>query len=241
MLELKIQVLGSGSMWSDSNSASYLVDDTILVDVPNGTCKNLLRQHLNLTKISNVLITHFHGDHYFDIPFFILLKAKAEDNTLNIYCDKSGKKKIKNLYKMAFPHSSKRIFKEININFENSDFFEIKEKYKIERVLVDHGTFKPAYGYIIKVGKKKIGFTGDTTLCDSLEYMMKECDYLFGDCMLIKGTSKHMGVDMLIKVIDKYPNCHYIVSHLDPETKSYLKTHHFKNIIIPNDNDIFDL
>ena len=237
---MKVQVIGSGSMWTINNSASYAVDDSILIDVPNGTCKSLIRQGIDLKTLNNILITHFHGDHYFDMPFFILLKKSVESLNLNIYCAKSGTKKIKKLFKLAFPHSFKKIFRIMNISFESKRSFSLNDKYNIERVLVDHGTLKPAYGYIIGVDNIKVGFTGDTTICDNLEYMMKKCDYIFGDCMLIKGTSKHMGVDFLENLMKKYPNCKYVVSHLNDDTRDYLKKANLNNVIIPKDGEIFE-
>ena len=74
---MKIKIIGSGSMWTAYNSASYLIDDEILVDMPNGTCKNLFKIGVDPREVNYVLLTHFHGDHYFDIPFYFLLKSKA--------------------------------------------------------------------------------------------------------------------------------------------------------------------
>ena len=236
---MKVQVIGSGNMWGKYNSACYLIDDSILIDVPNGACKALNCQNASFDKINNVLITHFHGDHYFDMPFLILFKKKLDSINLNIYCEKNGEKKIRKLYKLAFPHSYKRIFGAKNINFFSKDFFTINDKYNVERVLVDHGSFKPAYGYIVYADDKKIGFTGDTTVCDNLEYMLQTCDYIFGDCSFIKGTSKHMGVDFLENVIRKHPNCKYVASHMEDETRDYLNKSRIKNVIIPKDGEIF--
>ena len=236
---MKIQVIGSGNMWGEYNSASYLIDDSILIDIPNGTCKALHHQGISYENIKDVLITHFHGDHYFDIPFFILFKKKLNIIDLNIYCAKNGERKIRRLYKLAFPHSYKRIFKSMNISFLSNDIFLVNGKYNVERVSVDHGSFKPAYGYIISMDNIKIGFTGDTTLCEGLEYMLQKCDYVFGDCSLINGTSKHMGADFLEMVTKKYPNCKYIASHMDDETRKYLKKVKIKNVIIPQDGEIF--
>ena len=81
---MKIKVIGSGSMWAGYNSASYMIDDDILVDMPNGMCKNMFRMNINPRNIVNVLITHFHGDHYFDIPFYFLLKSRAANNNISI-------------------------------------------------------------------------------------------------------------------------------------------------------------
>ena len=38
---MKLKIIGSGNIFSKYNSASYLIDDKILIDVPNGTCKIL--------------------------------------------------------------------------------------------------------------------------------------------------------------------------------------------------------
>ena len=38
---MKIDVIGSGAIFTKYNSASYLIDDKILLDVPNGTCKKV--------------------------------------------------------------------------------------------------------------------------------------------------------------------------------------------------------
>lgn len=68
---MKITLIGTGSMYTKYNSASTLINDDLLVDLPNGTTKQLLKQGFDLTKIKTILITHFHGDHTADIPFFI--------------------------------------------------------------------------------------------------------------------------------------------------------------------------
>ena len=69
---MKLKILGSGNIFSKYNSASCLVDDNILIDVPNGTCKILKNIGIEPCNISKILITHFHGDHYLDMPFLFL-------------------------------------------------------------------------------------------------------------------------------------------------------------------------
>ena len=45
---MKIYTIGSGDMYSINNSASYLINDSILLDIPNGTCRELKRQNINI-------------------------------------------------------------------------------------------------------------------------------------------------------------------------------------------------
>lgn len=235
-----VKVIGSGSMWNEYNSASYMIDDNILIDVPNGMCKNLFRMNINPRLIKNVLITHFHGDHYFDMPFYMLLKSRADNKDINMFCGKEGKTKISKLLKLAFPNSAKGVYDSINLKYCNNQEFSLNG-YNVKKHVVDHGRMKPAYGYVFEFENKKVGFTGDTTLCENVLYMASICDYLFCDCMFIKGTSKHMGIDHLKKLIEKYPNCTYVVSHLENETREKLKSENLKNVIVPEDGQIIEI
>ena len=233
---MKVKVIGSGSMWTSYNSASYMIDDNILVDMPNGMCKYLFRMNINPRNIGNVLITHFHGDHYFDIPFYFLLKSRADNKNINIYCSKEGKRKTQKLLKLAFPNSVKKVNNEINLNYIYSDKFKIDD-YNVIKILVDHGRMKPAYGYIFEKDQIKVGFTGDSAFCPNIEYMASICNYLFCDCMFKIGNSKHMGINNIKELSNKYSNSIFVVSHLEDETRTELKNEKIKNLIIPNDGE----
>lgn len=237
---MKIQTIGTGSMWNENNSACYLIDNDIMIDFPNGACKYLYRNNIDSSNINHVLLTHFHGDHYFDIPFYILKKSKSNSKNTNIYCSKEGKIKIKKIGILAFPNSFNDACSNINLEYCFKDNFNVNN-YKVSKILVDHGRMKPAYGYIFKSNDKYIGFTGDTSLCESVELMANKCSYLFCDCMFIKGTSKHQGIDNLEYLSKKYPECTFVVSHLENETREKLNSMDIKNIIVPNDYDFINV
>ena len=233
---MKVKVIGSGSMWTSYQSASYKIDEDILVDIPNGMCKNLFRWNFHPKQIHHVLITHFHGDHYFDIPFYLLIKAKNEDKEVHIYCSEEGEEKNRKLVTLAFPNTDTEIMESLSLKYHHTQKFRIHE-YEVEKILVDHGTLKSAYGYLFQVGKKKVGFTGDTCLCPAVERMAQECSYLFCDCMLKQGNTKHMGIDNIIQLTEQNPNCQLIVSHLEDTTREELKKRNIKNVRIPEDGE----
>ena len=68
---MKVEFIGTGSIFATSNSASYLINDKILVDIPNGCCKALKRMNKDVIDVEYIFITHFHGDHFLDIPFLL--------------------------------------------------------------------------------------------------------------------------------------------------------------------------
>ena len=67
---MKIKLVGTGSIGANERSASTLIDDKLLVDLGNGIAKTIVLQGDRLEDIESILITHLHGDHYADIPFY---------------------------------------------------------------------------------------------------------------------------------------------------------------------------
>lgn len=239
---MKIRVIGSGNISSEYNSASYLVENDLLVDIPNGNCKALRRMGIDINDIKHILITHFHGDHYFDIPFYLIgrIKRDEDDKNIYIYTSKDGIKKIKKVLKLAFPNSIKKIYNNTNMNYITSTSFKYRN-YLVEKVLVDHGNLKPAYGYIISKDDKKVGFTGDTCLCENVKYMANNCDCLFCDCALTIGNNKHMGINDIEKLSKEYKNCNFVVSHLSNKVRNDIQKMKIKNIIVPEDGMIIEV
>ena len=123
---MKIDVIGSGAIFTKYNSASYLIDDKILFDIPNGTCKKLMSMKKDIHEIRNVIITHFHADHYFDFPFLYL-------NQMSDCSHIEGKKSnlgIDNLQELLNKNSNLKIF----TSHMNDDVREYLNKEKIDRI-----------------------------------------------------------------------------------------------------------
>lgn len=235
---MKLKIIGSSIMWSKGNQASYLIDDRILIDIPNGCLKDLRRYNILPTSINNILITHMHGDHYFDIPFYLLNKLKDPSNLINISLPKNGIRKIRNLVYLAFPYSTYNIFHKLNINFITKNNFNI-DKYNITKLKMNHGYLKQSYGYIIDDGKSKIGFTGDSSICPNIEYMCSIVDYIVVDSTYLNGNNIHMGLDNIYNLASIYKDTIFILSHSSDKVKN--TKIEIDNIIIPNDGDEYNI
>lgn len=237
---MNLKVIGSGAIFSKCNSASYLIDDKILFDIPNGTCKALKKLEVEPLNIKNVILTHFHGDHYFDMPFYLLAKIKLDYSDVFIYTSEDGIKKIQDLTLLAFPNTVEKIKTFVNINYITDETFII-DNYKITKLLVNHGNISPAYGYIFETNDLKIGFTGDSCYCENIEYMAKTCKYLICDCSLVTGDNKHLGIDNIISLANKYPNTMFLTTHMNDDVRNELLKLNNKNIKILTDGEILDL
>lgn len=68
-----IEILGNGGAICDGLPYnSFILDYEILVEVPPDIIQSLFKQNIAISKISSIFVSHFHGDHYFGIPFLAL-------------------------------------------------------------------------------------------------------------------------------------------------------------------------
>lgn len=48
---MKVELIGTGAIYTKYNSACTLINDDIIVDMPNGTLKQLLKKIITLKKL----------------------------------------------------------------------------------------------------------------------------------------------------------------------------------------------
>ena len=232
---MKLEVVGSGSIFSSQNSASYLVDDKILIDIPNGGCKALKRMKKDIIDIEYIFITHFHGDHYFDLPFLLSEKYVRGNRKITLVGNKELKKKVKAIMKLAFPSSYKKYLKGLDIKYINNRNKINAKDIEVTSVEVLHGRMNYAHGYIFNQKGNVIGFTGDSCLCEGVEQIIKESNIVFIDTTLEIGDSSHMGIDNVVSLAKKYSNIKFITTHTKELINEKLKTIKQKNLIVGYD------
>ena len=89
---MEIKLIGTGSIGAIQSSACTLIDNEILIDMPNGIVKRMKQMGVNVSKIKKVFITHLHGDHFLDIPFFMFEKFFSKSNDeVEIFCPPTTK------------------------------------------------------------------------------------------------------------------------------------------------------
>ena len=243
---MEIRLVGTGSIGAVQSSASTLVNKKILIDVPNGIVKRLKQFGENVLNINTVLITHLHGDHYFDLPFFMLEKYfyKVTDKTI-IYAPIGTLKKVKKLFELAFPGEYKKIMNNIDIEF--IEFKELKNEkldndIYVDSVLVDHGRCKPAYGYLLKENSRNVGFSGDSKMCEAIDYIVQNSIVSVLDMSFAENINHaHMGLHDVERICDKYKEKIIITTHMQDYTRNEAKNKNIKNLIVPDDGQIINI
>ena len=233
---MKVELIGTGAIYVKYNSACTLINDELIVDMPNGTLKQLLKKNYKPEKIKTILITHMHGDHTADVPFFLkyVFNIRKIDNEIVIIGPKGIENKIVQLFEAYNFENREEIESAMKIKYielEQEDIALEVQNYKIRAVLVSHGEEKPAYGYVIN---NCLGCTGDTGICSGVEKLVKNSKITIADTSLIEGDSCHMGIDNIKELAEKY-NKQIIATHLRDTTREVLNKEKNENILVVED------
>lgn len=162
---MKIMIIGNGGAVNEGlEYNSSLINDSFLVELPPDIMVNLKRLNINIDHITNIFISHFHGDHYFGFPF-IALDHFYNNKKINIsiFGPVGVKQRLLDLTKISFGESHP-VINWINnyfkfIEFENNDYLNIDDfKFKIFKVkhIID------TYGFFTDTNLNRYIYLPDT-------------------------------------------------------------------------------
>ncbi len=154
---MQLTFLGTSSMipTKERNQTSVFLSygsEGILFDCGEGTQRQMKIAGLSLTKVTKVLISHWHGDHVLGLPGLMQTLSSSEyEKTLEIYGPTGTKKRMESMFE-AFVFDKRLSFKVIEVKsgkfFENNDF-------EIESYPLEHGIETLGFRFVEK-DKRKI-------------------------------------------------------------------------------------
>ncbi len=177
MEKIAVTCLGSGAalgrerLWS-----SLLLDEKLLFGLPPTAIPQLYRLEKDITSIDQIFICHRHADHFFGLPFFLILYCFLYERKepLFIIGPTGMEEATEKVYDLAWPGlREKGITPRIPIQFveiERDGEFRAGA-LTFQAMRMEHFGMD-AYGYRFTYKGRQIAFTGDTGECPQLDRLL---------------------------------------------------------------------
>lgn len=160
MPNFKIHTLGCGSAKPSlrHQPSSTVVDfrgNLFMVDCGEGAQTAFMRQRLNFNRLSNIFLTHLHGDHVLGLPGLISSLSLGEmGGVLTIHTFEEGKKIISTMLDFFAPYLSFEVRYNV-IEPEESVIFET-DSLTVRTVPLDHRVKDVGFVFEEKQGPRHI-------------------------------------------------------------------------------------
>jgi ribonuclease BN (tRNA processing enzyme) len=187
MPPLSLTFIGSGNAFAPTRYwSSFLVNGRVLFDAPPTLLPHLNKLGVDPRDIEAVFISHFHGDHYFGLPFLLLEFAEKEPRSkdLTIVGPPGIVKRVEAATNLAFAN----VFRKRDRGYHLT-FTEAKDRrdgdaggYRYTPFKVQHVPDLEAFGYRVEIDGKTIAYTGDSAMCEPLLPLAEGADVLVAEC-----------------------------------------------------------
>ena len=221
---MKIQFIGSGDAFGSGgrfNTCFYVHAEhsAFLIDCGASSMVALKAHRIPLNDIQQILITHFHADHFGGIPFFILDAQLISKRTqpLTIAGPNGLKEWVERAMETGFPGSSKTKQKfELSIVEMTDRRVAELNRLRVTPFGVNHGLPDGScFAYRIEVDDRIIAYTGDTEWTDNLIEVGREADLFIAEANFYdKNVRNHLSYATIINHLDQINPKRLIMTHM---------------------------
>ncbi len=232
---ITVVTVGTGSPFpgdrAQTATAVFVNGHFFMFDVGAGAVQKSEKFRLPLDKLDAIFFTHYHSDHYMDLPNMISRSwQRGRANDLNIYGPEGLNRliasvndflEIDNSYRLAH-HGievmdttyADGIANEFIVKQDSYKVIYEKDGIKITAFDVTHEPIEPAVGYKIEYNGKKVVISGDTKKNDLLRKMAQDCNLLIHEAMLMNfqkmlaKANKEVGFDRNAHIITDIQDYH---------------------------------
>lgn len=201
------------------------ISTSFLIDCGASSLIALKAQGIDRNEIDTIIFTHFHGDHFGGLPYFMLDAQFFSKRTKPLTI--LGPSGLRNWYdrvmETTFPGSSgtKQKF-ELTLRELTPASTETIENLTITTARVRHGPPEgPFHAYRIAVDGKTIAYTGDTEWVDQLIEIGREADLLIAEAYFrVKQVALHLDLKTLETKLPLIQPKRLILTHMSEDMLS---------------------
>jgi ribonuclease Z len=216
---LDLLFLGAGNAFAAEGSAfnSFILNRHYLFDVGPTALQQLHKSGTNPLDIDVVLVSHFHADHFFGLPFLFLDFWRHERTADLFIAGPPGiEERAELLWEAGFPGMPVRAGEYKRRYIEVADGMEAEAAgLQFTAAEVEHVPALRCFGFRAHVNGRTLMYSGDARLCDGVLRLAPGADALVLDCSH-GGDPVHLSPAGVAAIRAKAgPSATTIITHLD--------------------------
>ena len=228
--QIDLTVIGSGDAFGSGGrlNTCYHVKyfgGQFLIDCGATTLSGLKQHGFRIADIDAILITHFHGDHYGGLPFFLLDYSRQQDaKPLTIISPPGCRARVQGLLDLLYPGSLQLDSLLIDfIEYQPLEVISTKELI-VQTYPMIHVEAALPNAFRINVGNKIISFSGDTEWTPNLIELAKDADLFICQCNFYEKEGKgHLNYQTLVANLQQLAHKRIWLTHFDEEMLANLE------------------
>ncbi len=218
---LDLLFLGSGNAFAAGRYwSSFLLNDRYLFDASPVVLPHLKQCKVPTEEIDAVFISHFHGDHFFGLPFLLLEYVEIGPRTkdLTIFGPPGIQQRVRTVTEAGYPHllSKEKSYQESYRDLRDGLEGEVAGLKFLARS-DNHVADLECFGFRVQVGDRTVAYSGDSVMCDALLDLADGADVFVVECSCWDGTcGPHLGPNDIRELRRRLgPKPTFILTHLD--------------------------
>lgn len=230
--QVEVQFIGSGDTFGSGGRFQTCISvkaasDHILIDCGASSLIAFKGAGVRPNEIGCILITHFHGDHFGGIPFFLLDAQLISKRTrpLTIAGPPGLQERVHSAMEMFFPGSS-GINQRFDINFVE---LSAREPRQIGNLIVTgfpvvHFSGSPSYALRVELEGRIITYSGDTEWTPTLIEAAASADLFICEAYFFDKIMKfHLNYQSLLSHRDELSCKRLIATHMNEDVLSRIE------------------
>jgi ribonuclease Z len=227
---LDLAFLGSGNAFAPGRCWSgFVLNDRYLFDAPPTALLGLKRLGADPAAIDTVLLSHFHADHFFGLPFLLIEYAyqTRRHSDLTIVGPPSVEETVERLVELGYQRLGRMDagYKRRYVEVRDGAEYEVNG-LRIEPVAVRHSEGLQCFGFRTETAGRRLSYTGDCTWCEGLLRLARDVEVLVTDCTYATGRNRedHLSLEEIRDLRPQVdPGTSFILTHVDgPRTNGGL-------------------
>lgn len=250
---MRCTFIGVGSAFDEKHTNTSLLLETegksILLDCGFNSAHAFVRLAENPLSLDAVWISHFHGDHYFGIPFLLGWYLSSGREKDLVICGPQGiKSKVEDLLRLAYPNLLEKLSFDLKVQeFQERDEHNICG-FGLSSCKIEHSA--SALAVRVDHARKSVFYSGDGLLNADCEALAMNADFAVLEAYQLKKAVKgHSTVNTCLSFTSVTKIGQVALVHLEPfmrtcsrdEIKGLLSSFEDATVILPEEGQTVDI